>query len=427
MAGDETDVHGGPAPPTGPAPRSALVCGFPRSVALAMPPSGTVIGRAWLAERGLEDSKVSGSHLRLSRPGGSLSVTDLGSRNGTWVNGRAVVRDEAVALEDGDLLRLGRTVFVVRERLRGPFEPAAPLGDMVGPFGLRALADTVAGLARQKPTNILIEGETGTGKELCARVLAQALGRSVPYAPVNVAGVASGVFESQLFGHAAGAFSGAGAAAPGIVVAHDGGTVFLDEIGELPSELQPKLLRLLDNREVLPVGADKPRQVDVLVLAATNRALEDMVQAATFRSDLFARLAAARVELPPLRERIEDIVPIARALVAETGAPLSLETIEVEAVERLLLRQWPRNVRELRSVLEAVRRVDSEPGLRLWALDEVVGEDVAQAPAGSPVRSALTDALVESTIADCDGNVTEAAKRLGVSRGKLLRFLKRKA
>lgn len=424
MAGDEagtgiTDVHRGPARPAGPARRAALVCAFPRSAAVAMPDSGTVLGRRWLAERDLADREVSGEHLRLDRRGGALSITDLGSRNGTWINGRPIVAGEAVSVEDGDLVRLGRTLLVVRQQLVGTLEPSSPIGELVGPFGLRDVAFELEGLARQKPGTVLVEGETGTGKELCARVVATALGRSEQYGAVNVAGVAAGVFESQLFGHVAGAFSGSGkAGADGVVVAHDGGTVFLDEIGELPLELQAKLLRLLDNREVLPVGADRPRAVDVLLLAATNRSLESMVEAGTFRADLYARLDMARIELPPLRERVEDIVPIAQALASRGGGGLEADAMEVEAVERLLLRRWPRNVRELASVLEAAKRRDPEPGLRLWALDDVLGDEEPSAPA----RHALTNALVESTVVECGGNVTEAARRLGVSRGKLLRF-----
>ncbi|HHH27767.1 MAG TPA: FHA domain-containing protein, partial [Polyangiaceae bacterium] len=280
MAGDETgtgitDVHRGPARPSGPSRRAALVCAFPSSVAVATPDSGTVIGRRWLAANGLADREVSGEHLRLDRRGGALSVTDLGSRNGTWINGHAIDAGAPVPLEDGDVVRLGQTLFVVREQLVGDLDAAPPIGELVGPYGLRELAAELEGLARQKPSTVLIEGETGTGKELCARAVAVVLGRDERYGAVNVAGVAAGVFESQLFGHVAGAFSGSHkSGAEGVIAAHDKGTVFLDEIGELPMDLQAKLLRLLDNREILPVGADRPRTVDVLLVAATNRSLE---------------------------------------------------------------------------------------------------------------------------------------------------------
>src|SRR6185312_9661983 len=185
---------------------------------------------------------------------------------------------------------------------------------LVGPYGLRAVAQPLEGLPRSRPGNVLVEGETGAGKELLARAAAAALGRASPFAAVNVAGLARGVFESQMFGHVAGAFSDARGASPGIVAAHEGGTLFLDEIGELDLDLQAKLLRLLENREVLPVGAQRPVRVDVLVVAATNRDLQVMVERGGFRRDLYARLAMARIHLPALRERREDLVAVAAEL-----------------------------------------------------------------------------------------------------------------
>ncbi|MBW2454136.1 MAG: sigma-54-dependent Fis family transcriptional regulator [Deltaproteobacteria bacterium] len=412
-----TDVHRGPARPTKGAGQAALVCAYPKPLAIPLPDSGTVVGRAWLADQGIEDTEVSSAHLRFRRVGGVLSLTDVGSSNGTWVNGEPIEANQEVRLDDGSLVRLGTTLLVARRRLLGEPSPAPPIGDMVGPFGLRAVGAAVEGLAAERPTNVLIEGETGTGKELTARAVAQAVGRPSPYVAVNVAGLAAGVFESHLFGHVAGAFSGAGQAAPGIVVAHDGGVVFLDEIGELPQDQQAKLLRLLDGGEVLAVGAERPVVVDVVVVAATNRKLEALVDQGDFRADLYARLAMMRLELPPLRDRAEDIFPIAQALRGRSGHQLPAEQCEVEAVERLLLEPWPRNVRQLGSVLEATRRRDPDPGLRLWSLQEELGQ-------GPPAKPALTLALVEATVAACDGNVTEAARRLGVSRGKLLRMRK---
>ncbi|MFT3768195.1 MAG: sigma 54-interacting transcriptional regulator [Minicystis sp.] len=288
----------------------------------------------------------------------------------------------------------------------------------MGPFGLRGVTQPLAGLSRSRPSNVLVEGETGVGKELVARAAAAALGRETPFAAVNVAGVARGVFESQMFGHVAGAFSDARSAAPGIVVAHEGGTLFLDEIGELDLELQAKLLRLLENREVLPVGAQRPVKVNVLVVAATNRNLEEMVDRGAFRRDLFARLAMARIHVPALRDRCEDIFTVACELVRRAGGTLAADQIEVEALERLLLEPWPSNVRELDAALAAVRRLDPEPGLRLWALEEVLGEPRGQ-------KSALTQEMVDAAIEAAGGNVSAAAEKLGVSRGKLLRYRKR--
>jgi MoxR-like ATPase len=413
-----TSEHRGPAAPEGGRRRAALVCAFPRPVAVALPDSGTVIGRAWLAERGLADTEVSSGHLRIDRAGGALRVADAGSRNGTWVNGARLAPRDLTPLEEGSVLRLGRTIFVFREELQGSFEPAPPVGDLVGPFGLRAVAQPIAGLARSRPSNVLIEGETGVGKELVARAAAAALGRAAPYAAVNAAGVARGVFESQMFGHVAGAFSDARSAAPGIVVAHDGGTLFLDEIGELDLDLQVKLLRLLENREVLPVGAQRPVRVDVLIVAATNRNLEEMVERGAFRRDLLARLAMARIHIPALRERSEDLFAVACELTRRAGGALAAEQVEVEAVERLLLEPWPSNVRELDAALAAARRLDPAPGLKLWTLDEVLGEARGH-------KAALTQEMVDAAVEAARGNVTAAAESLGVSRGKLLRFRRR--
>jgi MoxR-like ATPase len=413
-----TSEHRGPAQPAGGRRRPALVCAFPRPAAIALPDSGTVVGRAWLAERGLADTEVSGAHLRVDRAGGALRVADAGSRNGTWVNGSRLSPRDLTPLDDGAVIRIGRTIFVFREELQGSFEPAPPTSGLVGPYGLRAVAEPLAGLARSRPTNVLVEGETGVGKELVARAAAAALGRDAPFAAVNVAGVARGVFESQMFGHVAGAFSDARTASPGIVAAHDGGTLFLDEIGELDLDLQAKLLRLLENREVLPVGSARPVRVDVLVVAATNRDLEEMVDEGAFRRDLFARLAMARIHVPPLRARREDVFAVASELARRAGGALAAEGCEVEAVERLLLEPWPGNVRELDAALAAARRLDPAPGLRLWALTEVLGEAEGHRPA-------LTHEIAEAAVAAAGGNVTAAAEKLGVSRGKLVRFRKR--
>jgi transcriptional regulator of acetoin/glycerol metabolism len=415
-----TSLHRGPVQPDGARRRAALICAYPRTVALPLPDSGTVLGRAWFAEHGLADSEVSSAHVRIDRTGGVLRVADAGSRNGTWLNGCRLEPRDLVPLEDGAVLRVGRTLFVFRDRLVGSFDPAAPVGDLVGPFGLREVADLLDGLSRTQPRNVLIEGETGVGKELVARAVAATLGRQTPFAAVNVAGIAHGVFESQMFGHVAGAFSGARGAGEGIVRAQDGGALFLDEIGELGLELQAKLLRLLENRELLPVGASRPLQVDVLILAATNRDLEAMVERGTFRRDLLARLAMARLRLPPLRDRAEDIFAVARELARRAGAVLESEQVEVEAVERLMLERWPANVRQLDAALAAVRGADPAPGLRLWALEKVLGPS----PIGKP---ALTRVAVDAALAAAGGNVTAAAEQLGVSRGRLLRFRKRKS
>jgi transcriptional regulator of acetoin/glycerol metabolism len=416
-AAPATEDH--PAPSRGLASggRECLVPAFPGGSALPIPAGAETIGRSWLEERGHLDSQVSTRHFRFSRPGGALHLEDAESRNGTWVNGVRLGRGERVPVVDGALLRVGNSIFVYRAELMGELTSASPLGPLIGPFGLRSLAAALEFLETRPTTNVLVEGETGTGKELIAAELHRRLRPGRAYAPVNVAGIALGVFESHLFGHAAGAFSGAAKPSRGVVVAHDGGTVFLDEIGELPVEMQPKLLRLLDNREVQPVGAERTRTVDVLLVAATNRALETMEQEGRFRRDLLARFSGARIEVPPLRERVEDIFAIAQALFARRGATLTPRDIEVEAIERLLLHDFRANVRELFGVLERVTALAAGRGLPTWAMLRVLGPS----PIAGSGQLVLED--VRAALTSCGNNETEAARRLGVSRGKLRRFL----
>jgi DNA-binding NtrC family response regulator len=393
-----------------------LLAAFPRPAAWTVVP-GTPIGRPGLLEHGWDDPEVSTRHLQIDRRGPGATVQDLGSRNGTWLDGQPLAPNVPVQIADGALLRVGSTLCVFRGSFEGELRPAEPLGAvMVGPFGLRRMQAALEAWARLPPANVLLLGETGTGKELAARVVAETLGRGKRYAAVNVAGVASGVFESQLFGHVAGAFSDARRSSPGVVAAHEGGAVLLDEIGDLALELQSKLLRLLDNREILPVGAERPVRVDVLFIAATNRSPRELADPARFRQDLLARFAVAQVRLPPLRDRREDIYAIARTLGHNLGHAIEPEACEVEAVERLLLHDWPSNARELMGVLAGVAEVDPAPGLRLWALQRVLGPSAEARPPLHPDAVAVA-------IEGCGGNESQAARRLGITRGRLRRLL----
>lgn len=396
-----------------------LIAVSPQPRAIPMPPRREPVGRAWLVASGLADRRVSEPHLVFSSPGGLCFVEDAGSRNGTWLNGVRLQPGERVPLPDGALLRLGSTLFVYREELRGGLEPSPPLGRMIGPYGLRGVAEALAGFQRVPPGNVLIEGESGTGKELASEVVAAALGRSAPFGALNMAAIPAALFEAHLFGHTAGAFSGATRASRGVIAAHDGGAVFLDEIGELPLELQPKLLRLLENREVQPVGAERASRVKILLIAATNRPLEDAAREGTFRPDLLARLLQARLELPPLRERPEDLFALLTAAAASRGLLLSPERVEIEALERMLLHPWRLNIRELMAVMDRLLALD--PGaLRLWAVEQVLGPLPSTPRAGT-----LAAEEIARTLALCNGNESEAARRLGVSRGKLRRVLGR--
>ena len=279
-------------------------------------------------------------------------------------------------------------------------------------------------LERVAPTNatVLLRGETGTGKELAARALHRASKRaSGPFVAVDCASLPGALLESELFGHERGAFTGATSRKPGRVVLADGGTLFLDEIGELPVALQPKLLRMLQERVVTPVGSNAPLDVDVRVVAATHRDLESMVQEGTFREDLFYRLAVVPVVLPSLADRRDDIPRLVRAFLARAREDHGREVrFEDGAVHALALMPWPGNVRQLQNAVE-----------RLVIMSEGLVVDVAQVEALAPqpleARAGTLEASVEqaeraalrSALVAADGNRTLAARLLGISRRTL--------
>lgn len=391
--------------------RPVLLCAFPAVVALPIPDRGAGVGRAWLAEAGIRDIKVSGEHVAFSRREGRVHVEDVGSRNGTWINGEPALAKQRAALEDGDILRLGHTVLVYREAFAGPLAPEPPIGRLVGPFGLAEVRAALERLKRSGERNVLLEGDTGTGKELVAAAAIHAMGRTgKPPTSINVAAIPAGVFEGQLFGWERGAYSGAAQAGKGIFRENDGGAVFLDEIGELPLELQPKLLRLIEYRQVQPVGGARPVTVDVAVVAATNRRLADAVEEGTFRRDLHARFTE-RIALPKLEDRAEDIFAILRSLADRRGFALDETRADVDAVERLLLDRWPANVRDVDRVAAALT---VEGRLTRALVDRVLGPRAAHVE--------LTREAAERMVQEC-GSEHEVERRYGVKRGKLRRVL----
>ena len=420
-----TEQHAGPEPSRHDATWAALVCAWPKPRALAVP-TEPVVGRDWLERCGLADPKVSSSHLSFRRSGAQLFVKDVGSKNGTWLDGRPLEHGVEYRLEDGAVLRLGTTVFVVRSSFSGAPEPDAtrladgPAHRVVSPFGFRSLWRDIDALRTIGARNVLLEGRTGTGKEALARIVANTLqcAAKSPFGVVNVTALAGNTFESELFGHERGAFTGADRARKGIVRENDGGTVFLDELGDLPLPLQAKLLRLVENREVQPLGADKPLVVDVTVVAATQVDLDERVKAGEFRADLLARFASARLDVPSLAERPEDIMPIALEIMARRGWLPG--TTEVEAVERLLLGTWSENVRGLAAVIDRAATLDEPGALRVRAvkgLDELKPRDQRKE---RPTRE-----LAEQVVARL-GSERAAADELGISRGAMRTLIGRR-
>jgi DNA-binding NtrC family response regulator len=318
-----------------------------------------------------------------------------------------------------------------RERLR---EELAQPGNLVGESA--ALAEVRKVIARVGATDslILIEGETGTGKERVARALHLASGRKGRFVAVNCAAIPRTLLESELFGAEKGAFTGATARRMGRFEQAQGGTLLLDEIGDLPIDLQAKLLRVLEEREVMRLGGGRPVAVDVRVLAATHRDLRKAAQEGGFREDLYYRLAVFPLRIPPLRDRPEDLIPLLRAFAADLRGPQCELTISREAESALRAHRWPGNVRELRNFAERLHLL-SDPGP--LTLDAGAVAFLASAPAKAPgtiaglgtlsyrelceeaERGILREALERS-----QGNVAAAARLLKVDRGNLYRRIK---
>ncbi len=324
------------------------------------------------------------------------------------------------ALERRRLVRRNREL---EDQLRGRSSGLALVGNSPK---MRALERTIYSL-RHNESHVLIQGESGTGKELVARAVHQASPRaSGDFVPVDCGALPQTIIESELFGHEKGAFTGA-VGAPGLFRIADRGTLFLDEIGEIPPPVQAKLLRALQHKEVRPLGSTATVPVDIRVISATHRDLAEMVTQGAFRTDLFYRLNVVRIEIPPLRERREDIPLLVHHFIQKHGAGSRVEGIENDALERLVSDSWPGNVRELENAIESALALAPGPRLRpgdLPALRRGAGPSAGQSTGNLPLslesyeRSALERALCE-----CRGDANAAAHRLGIGRSTFYRKL----
>jgi DNA-binding NtrC family response regulator len=302
----------------------------------------------------IEDATVSRYHCEIRIDDDGARAVDLQSRNGTFIDGVQVVEG---FLRGGSILRLGRAVIRFQFRNESnqlPLSDSSSFGFMVGGSVPMRTAFAMLERAARSDATVLLEGETGTGKGRAAESLHRASARSGhPFMVVDCGSIPANLLESELFGHEKGAFTGADSRRIGVFEEADGGTIFLDEIGEMPQELQPKLLRVLENREVRRVGSNGFRPVNVRVVAATNRDLRAEVNAGRFRSDLYFRLAVVRIELPPLRRRPEDIAMLVEAFLAQPGFEAHAEKLTApDFVGQLQRAAWPGNVRELKNYLE---------------------------------------------------------------------------
>lgn len=373
-----------------------------------------VVGRVDEVDVTIDDRAVSREHAELEPTPGGVLVTDLGSHNGTFVQGERVTEPKRFA-PAGSVIRLAKTLMVVvddvvpTERLQPNRYPSLVGGASLEP--VRRFIDTMA----RTGTPVLLEGETGTGKEVVARTLHDASGRPGSFVAVNSAALAPELVESELFGHARGSFSGSTSARSGLFRSAHRGTLLLDEIGELSLAIQAKLLRVLETGEVRGVGEDAPTKVDVRVVAATNRSLDAMLQTNEFRADLLYRVGAARISLPPLRARVEDVPALAGHFL--DGAPLSFS---VGAMELLMQHEWPGNARELRNVVAT-----AAAEARRQEREAILPEDLRLAAPPSSTDEAHLKTRIEQVLSQTGGNVTQAARDLGMARSVLYEALRR--
>ncbi|WP_233561731.1 sigma 54-interacting transcriptional regulator, partial [Sorangium cellulosum] len=305
----------------------------------------------------LADRAVSRFHCILERVRSTFRLTDVGSRNGTYIAGVRVRDADAVLPECR--IELGESVVRIRDAdavAETEIARAPSFGALQGlSVPMRRLFPILERVAKSAP-DVLIEGENGTGKEVIATELVQRSARAnKPLVIVDCGAISPSLIESELFGHVRGSFTGASRDRAGAFEEADGGTVFLDEIGELPLEMQPKLLRALASREVRRLGEGRVRKVDIRVIAATNRRLEREVNSGRFREDLYYRLSVLTVRVPPLRERKEDIGLLVQCFLNELGAIDKADLFPPEVIEDMKRYDWPGNVRELRNYVE--RRV----------------------------------------------------------------------
>jgi len=390
-----------------------------------------VVGAAEGADLVLADPTVSRFHCEVAVAGDRFVVKDLASRNGTRVDGVAVT---VAPLRDGATLTVGRTKlrFEIGEgRVEVPLSSDERFGGLVGRSpAMRAVFSALARAAAHD-TTVLLRGETGTGKEVAAEsVHAASDRRDRPLLVIDCAALPPQLIESELFGHEKGAFSGADERRVGAFEDADGGTVLLDEIGELPLDLQPRLLRVLEQKEIRRVGGNRYRSVDVRVIAATHRDLRGEVNDGRFRADLFYRLAVVEIVLPPLRTRPEDLPATVESLLEALDArdrPEAASLTTRAFLETLERHAWPGNVRELKNYLEKCL-VLSEPA----PLDARRAAASLELPIDPrrPIKEARQDFVraferryLEELLAACGGNVTAAARQAGVDRIHFYRLL----
>jgi len=389
-----------------------------------------LVGQSPTCALRLTDHLVSRRHLSLEPAGARVRICDLGSTNGTYVDAVAV---NDAWLRGGEVIRIGDSSLTLSAGV--PSEGSAPIaranrfGKLLGgSLEMRRLYPLAERLA-QANIPVLVEGETGTGKEVLAEALHEGSPRAEgPWVVFDCTAVPESLIESELFGHERGAFTGAVAPRRGLFERAHGGTLFIDEIGDLATPLQAKLLRAIERCEVRRVGSDDPIVVDVRIIAATRRNLDHEVQEGRFRDDLFHRLVVGRIELPPLRKRQGDIAVLARHFWTELGG--SPRALGSDLVARWEDYSWPGNVRELRNTVarqlavgdlqRSARRAEAAdeapPGVPSEVVSQVLGMRLPLPLARMRIVEAFEQLYIEQVLREHGGNVAKAAAASGIAK-----------
>ncbi len=399
-------------------------------------PEPLIVGRDPACQLVVTDSGVSSMHAELMATPRGVRLRDLGSKNGTWVGD---LRISEAYLTQSTSFWIARTEL--RFDSKKPEKVDLPDIENFGPlYGTSAaMRDLFRRLQKGAPTQltVLVQGETGTGKELVAQAVHQASDRrNGPFVVVDCGSIAPTLAEATLFGHEKGAFTGATHARESPFVEAAGGTIFLDELGELPLDVQPKLLRALAERRVKRVGSNTYESFDARVVAATRRDLEVAVNAGTFRSDLYFRLAQVRAFVPPLRQRLEDIPGLIRVMLDQMGSKNAWRRVSRSTLDRLLRYDWPGNVRELRNavavalaladenepldIAAAVGLKAAKPKGKIIDASAVRGYHDAKREALQQFERAYFKQLVDAT----NGNVAEISRRTGLQRTHVRKYLR---
>ena len=400
----------------------------------AIDAGGLLLGSDADCQLVLDDSSVSRRHCEIKPGPDGFVVRDLHSRNGTWING---LRVDRATLSGGEQLRIGETRLLFKlldGETEYPLSRKSSFGQLYGRSVAMRSSFVMLERAAQSDATLLIQGESGTGKDLAAQSVHEASPRHAgPFVVVDCGAMQANLVESELFGHARGAFTGALQAREGAFERADGGTLFLDEIGDLDLALQPMLLRALERRETKRLGENHYRSADVRVIAATHQDLRSAVQKKTFRQDLYYRLSVLQTRMPPLRDRPDDIGLLAHRMVQKLRPQDDPEKLIPDSLIAILAQHdWPGNVRELRNIVERILLFPEQPMRALQDSDLELNNDPAAADQKLDFRQARQQCIerfekqyVLRALDDNEGSASKAAAASGVPRQSFYRLLSR--